>query len=131
MPKNYEKPRIEIDNYFLKWDDDNKSYGIHPREIAELKAFLKKAIIFFDTREFYLHQLLHNKHVLILPCTSTLDDVTNGLNFSFLPRDIITPISKMRRLQCQTKSIKYETVMLLNVNLLISINNCKYQCWKS
>jgi hypothetical protein len=27
IPKDHEKPRIEIGNYFLKWDDDNKSYG--------------------------------------------------------------------------------------------------------
>jgi hypothetical protein len=31
IPKDYDKPRIEIHNYFLKRDDDNKSYGIHPR----------------------------------------------------------------------------------------------------
>jgi hypothetical protein len=48
IPKDYEKPRIEIGNYYLKWDDD-KSYGIHPKEIAEFKRFLKKAIILFDT----------------------------------------------------------------------------------
>jgi hypothetical protein len=56
-PKDYDKPRIEIGNYFLKWHDDNKSYGIHPREIAELKGFLKKAISFFDTSHELLSKL--------------------------------------------------------------------------
>jgi hypothetical protein len=57
IPKDYEKPRIEIGNYFLKWDDDNKSYGIHPREIPELKGFLKKAIAFLDTSYELLNKL--------------------------------------------------------------------------
>ena len=57
IPKDYEKPRIEIGNYFLKWDDDNKSYGIHPREIAELNGFLRKAIILFDTSYELLSKL--------------------------------------------------------------------------
>jgi hypothetical protein len=62
IPKDYEKPRIEIGNYFLKWDDDNKSYGIHRREIAELKGFLKKAIILFDTSYELLSKLEKGKH---------------------------------------------------------------------
>jgi hypothetical protein len=62
IPKDYEKPRIEIGNYFLKWHDDNKSYGIHPKEIAELKGFLTKAIAFFDTSYELLNNLEKPKH---------------------------------------------------------------------
>jgi hypothetical protein len=62
IPKDYEKPRIEIGNYFLKWDDDNKSYGIHPREIAQLKGFLKKAIAFLDTSYELLNKLEKPKY---------------------------------------------------------------------
>jgi hypothetical protein len=62
IPKDYEKPRIEIGNYFLKWDDDKKSYGIHRREIAELKGFLKKAIAFLDTSYELLNKLEKPKY---------------------------------------------------------------------
>jgi hypothetical protein len=62
IPKDYEKPIIEIRNYFLKWDDDNKSYGIHPREIPELKGFLKKAIAFLDTSYELLNKLERLKY---------------------------------------------------------------------
>jgi hypothetical protein len=62
IPKDYEKPKIEIGNYFLKWDDDNKSYGIHLREIAELKRFLKKAIAFLDTSYELLNKLERPKY---------------------------------------------------------------------
>ena len=47
IPKDFEKPKIEIGNYYLKWDD--KSYGIHQKEISELKGFIKDAVSFFDT----------------------------------------------------------------------------------
>jgi len=57
IPKDYEKPRIEIGNYFLKWEDENNSYGIHSREIPELKGFLKKAIAFLDTSYELLNKL--------------------------------------------------------------------------
>jgi len=46
MPHHYEKPRIEIGNYYLKWDD--KSSGISKKEISELKGFLKDTIPHFD-----------------------------------------------------------------------------------
>ena len=46
MPHDYEKPRIEIGNYYLKWDD--KSSGISQKEVAELKGFLKDTIPHFD-----------------------------------------------------------------------------------
>ena len=62
IPKDHEKPRIEIGNYFLKWDDDNKSYGIHPREIPELKGFLKKAIAFLDRSYELLNKLDRPKY---------------------------------------------------------------------
>jgi hypothetical protein len=45
LPKNYERPKIEIGNYYLNWND--KSLGIHQKEISELKTFLKNAITHF------------------------------------------------------------------------------------
>lgn len=50
----YEKPRIEIGNYYLEWND--KSYGIYQKEISELKGFLKNVIPYFDA----IYQLLHS-----------------------------------------------------------------------
>ena len=47
IPKDFEKPKIEIGNYYLKWGD--KSYGIHQKEISDLKGFIKDAVSFFDT----------------------------------------------------------------------------------
>jgi hypothetical protein len=48
------KPRIEIGNYYLEWDD--KSYGIYQKEISELKGFLKNVIPYFDA----IYQLLQS-----------------------------------------------------------------------
>jgi hypothetical protein len=45
IPKNYEKPKIEIGNYYLEWNAD--SYGIYQKEISELKGFLKNGISHF------------------------------------------------------------------------------------
>ena len=62
IPKDYEKPRIEIGNYFLKWEDENNSYGIHSsREIPELKGFLKKVIAFLDTSYELLNKFFKPK----------------------------------------------------------------------
>jgi hypothetical protein len=46
IPKDYYKPKIEIRNYYLKWNDE--SYGISQKEIPELKRFVTNAIPFFD-----------------------------------------------------------------------------------
>src|SRR6188472_2960155 len=46
IPEEYEKPKIEINSYFLKWNV--KSYGISRKEVSELKRFLKNAIPHFD-----------------------------------------------------------------------------------
>jgi hypothetical protein len=54
MPHDYEKPRIEIGNYYLKWDD--KSSGISQKEISELKGFLKDTIPHFDV----IYELLNS-----------------------------------------------------------------------
>jgi len=53
-PKNYYKPKIEIRDYDLKWN--NESYGISQKEIPELKRFATNAIPFFDQLD--RHQLL-------------------------------------------------------------------------
>ena len=44
MPKDYDRPRIVIGNYYLKWND--KSYGIPQKEVHELKRFITNAIPF-------------------------------------------------------------------------------------
>jgi hypothetical protein len=59
IPKNYQKPKIEIGNYYLKWND--KSYGIDQKEITELKSFLKNAISYFDTIYQFLNNLEKSK----------------------------------------------------------------------
>ena len=50
----YEKPKIEVGNYYLKWNE--KSYGISQKEIIELKGFLIKVIPYFDI----IYQLINN-----------------------------------------------------------------------
>lgn len=51
----FEKPTIEIGNYYLKWDD--KSYGICHKEISELKGFIRDTIHWFDTSYELLNRL--------------------------------------------------------------------------
>ena len=61
IPKNYEKPKIEIDNYYLEWNAD--SYGIYQKEISELKGFLKNGISHFGIIFELLNELHKSKHV--------------------------------------------------------------------
>jgi hypothetical protein len=61
IPKNYEKPKIEIGNYYLEWNDD--SYGIHQKEISELKAFLKNAVSYFGIIFEVLSDLQRSKNI--------------------------------------------------------------------
>jgi hypothetical protein len=60
IPKDYYKPKIEIRNYYLKWND--KSYGIPQNEIPELKRFVTKAIPFFDIGYEVLNNLEKPRH---------------------------------------------------------------------
>ena len=55
IPKDYYKPTIEIQNYYLKWND--VSYGIPQKEIPELKRFVTNAIPFFDIAYEVLNNL--------------------------------------------------------------------------
>jgi hypothetical protein len=55
IPKDYCKPKIEIRNYHLKWNDE--SYGIPQKEIPELKRFVTNAIPFFDMSYEVLNNL--------------------------------------------------------------------------
>jgi hypothetical protein len=41
-PNVYERPRIGLGNYYLKWNE--ASYGIHQKEFSELKGFIRGAI---------------------------------------------------------------------------------------
>jgi hypothetical protein len=54
VPADYCKPKIEIRNYFLKWNVE--SYGVPQKEINELKKFITNAIPFFDT----IYELLNS-----------------------------------------------------------------------
>ncbi|HJT48389.1 MAG TPA: hypothetical protein VJ729_09405 [Nitrososphaeraceae archaeon] len=55
IPKDYYKPKIEVRNYYLKWN--NESYGVPQKEIPELKKFVTNAIPFFDTSYEVLNNL--------------------------------------------------------------------------
>jgi hypothetical protein len=55
IPKHHYKPKIEIRNYYLKWNDE--SYGISQKEIPELKRFVTNAIPFFDRSYEVLNNL--------------------------------------------------------------------------
>jgi hypothetical protein len=57
VPHDYEKPRIEIGNYYLKWND--KSYGISQKEISDLKGFLRNALRYFDI----IYELLNSLEI--------------------------------------------------------------------
>jgi hypothetical protein len=55
VPKDCYKPKIEVRNYYLKWNDE--SYGIPQKEIPELKRFVTNAIPFFDMSYDVLNNL--------------------------------------------------------------------------
>jgi hypothetical protein len=46
IDNGYEKPKIEIKNYYLQWNE--KCFGISPKEIVELKEFITNVIPYFD-----------------------------------------------------------------------------------
>jgi hypothetical protein len=56
MSKQYQKPRIEVGNYYLNWNEE-KSFGIQQNEISELKGFLKDAIPFLKASYEILNSL--------------------------------------------------------------------------
>jgi hypothetical protein len=60
IPKDYYKPKIEIRNYYLKWNDE--SYGIPQKEMPELKRFVTNAIPFFDMSYEVLNNLQKPKY---------------------------------------------------------------------
>jgi hypothetical protein len=60
IPKDYCKPKIEVRNYYLKWDDE--SYGIPQKEISELKKFVTYAIPFFNIGYEVLNNLEKPRH---------------------------------------------------------------------
>jgi hypothetical protein len=60
IPKDYYKPKIEVRNYYLKWN--NESYGVPQKEIPELKKFVTNAIPFFDTGYEVLNNLEKPRH---------------------------------------------------------------------
>ena len=54
MADEYDKPTIQVGNYYLKWNE--KSYGITHKERTELKEFLSMTIPYFDE----IYQLLNS-----------------------------------------------------------------------
>jgi hypothetical protein len=54
MSNRYDKPKIEVGNYYIEWN--KKSYGISQKEISELKGFLRQIIPYFDK----IYQLLNS-----------------------------------------------------------------------
>jgi len=54
MSNGHNKPKIEVGNYYLKWN--KKSYGISQKEISELKSFLRLVAPYFDK----IYQLLNS-----------------------------------------------------------------------
>jgi hypothetical protein len=46
IDNGYEKPKIEINNYYLQWNEN--CFGISSKEIVELKEFITNVIPSFD-----------------------------------------------------------------------------------
>jgi hypothetical protein len=68
IPKNYEKPKIEIGNYYLEWNND--SYGIYQKEISELKAFLKRVISLVGSNLFVRFVALSTEEIFVIVVVS-------------------------------------------------------------
>jgi hypothetical protein len=60
IPKEFIKPKIEMGNYYLKWDDT--SYGVQLKEVPEIKEFIKKSIPIFDSSYELLNNLERSTH---------------------------------------------------------------------
>jgi len=58
---NYQKPRLDVGNYFLKWNEE-KNHGIQQDEIRDVKRFLKDAIPLFDASYEILNNLQKSIH---------------------------------------------------------------------
>ena len=79
MTKQYQKPRIEVGNYYLKWNEE-KTCGIQQNEISEVKGFLKDAIPFLKTSYEILNSLQksnykdkkYHRHKELFPCLCLL-----------------------------------------------------------
>jgi hypothetical protein len=59
IPKDFEKPVIEIGNYYLKWDAT--SYGVQLKEIPRIKESIRNAIPLFDSCYELLARLERSK----------------------------------------------------------------------
>jgi hypothetical protein len=74
MTKQYQKPRIEVGNYYLKWNEEKT--GIQQNEISEVKGFLKDAIPFLKASYEILNSLQksnnkdkkYHRHKELFPC---------------------------------------------------------------
>jgi hypothetical protein len=78
IAKRYHKPRIEVGNYYLKWNGE-ESYGIQENEISEVKGFLKNAIPFFDVSYGVMNNLeksdyknKYHRYEELFPCLCLL-----------------------------------------------------------
>jgi hypothetical protein len=79
ISKRYHKPRIEVGNYYLKWNEE-EYYGIQQSEISEVKGFLKDATPFFKASYEILNNLQrsnykdkrYHRHKELFPCLCQL-----------------------------------------------------------
>ena len=75
MTEQYHKPRVEVGNYYLKWNEE-KICGIQQNETSELKGFLKDAIPFLNASYELLKSLeksnykdkKYHRHKELFPC---------------------------------------------------------------
>ena len=75
MTEQYHKPRVEVGNYYLKWNEE-KTCGIQQNETSELKGFLKDAIPFLNASYELLKSLeksnykdkKYHRHKELFPC---------------------------------------------------------------
>jgi hypothetical protein len=88
VPNEYCRPKIEIGNYYLKWN--NESYGISQTEISELKKFLTNTIPFFDTSYELLNSFEKSRYnaKYRLRCCSLHKELSPTINISYVNKHI-------------------------------------------
>ena len=87
--RNFVKPEIIMGNYTLKWDEF--AFGIPPREVPELKAFLRDILPYISGAFFKAANELSNTIVKkvgdIKKARKIHDSLSPQLHLSFCKRD--------------------------------------------